>query len=128
MGGTVLNAIRRAVGLPELQAPRVPFFGTLQTLLQIFGAGIRHRLALEQSRRVARRKGVSAGCAYSRAKGTLPHPPRRGRATGRGSYSEHDRMVGAFGAVDTRDFERGNCSLGQDRYAEMNLFREALHA
>lgn len=92
------NAIRRALGrhAPAFgPPPREPFFGTYQTLLLVFGAGIRHRQALDAARlaNVARRRGVSAKSPYATAKGRIQHPPRRGRATGPGSYSEHDQRV-----------------------------------
>lgn len=83
------QSIRRALGLPSVapQAQRVPFFGTYRTLLQVFGAGIKYRQTMEELRQVAKRKGISAKSPYARAKGALPHGPRRARATGPNSYA-----------------------------------------
>lgn len=93
----VRSTIRRALGIsPAPQAPtRQPFFGTKRTLLQVFGLGIRHRMAMQEAAQVSRRKGLSAKSPFARAKGTIQGKLRRGRATGPGSRGYEDSIIRA---------------------------------
>lgn len=77
-----------------MSTTRLPFFGTKDLLLRIFGACMRNRMN-RPPHFPKERTGVSAKGPWGRHRGSEFRGYRRVPATGPGSYAEHDAAVRA---------------------------------